>query len=208
MTIDNFIFDWSGTLSDDRRPVYEANMKIFPVFGIKKMKYKNWLSTTTMTVVDYFNLRKIKANPARIFSEYKKAYEEVNNKGIMPKIYPQAKKLLQTLYKKDKKIIIISSHPQEKLEEEIKRYDVLKYIDEIIGSVHNKVLVIKQEIKKEKLIPEKTIYIGDMVFDIRSTKEAGIISGAIGHGYHPSKRLKKEKPDYYFNNLEKILKII
>jgi beta-phosphoglucomutase-like phosphatase (HAD superfamily) len=40
MPIKLYIFDWSGTLSDDRRPVYEANMRVLVAYGKQRMTFQ------------------------------------------------------------------------------------------------------------------------------------------------------------------------
>ncbi|MCJ7804312.1 hypothetical protein MUP35_01060, partial [Patescibacteria group bacterium] len=60
MKIKNYIFDWSGTLSDDRKPVFEANSRMFSEFGLPRLTFKNWLSINTSTVFDYLHQNGIK----------------------------------------------------------------------------------------------------------------------------------------------------
>jgi phosphoglycolate phosphatase-like HAD superfamily hydrolase len=52
-------------------------------------------------------------------------------------------------------------------------------------------------------------YIGDTVYDIRSSKKAGTCSGAVCTGYHTRERLEKENPDLLLENLSELkLKIL
>lgn len=205
MKIDNYIFDWSGTLSDDRMPVYEANLRMFSDFGLPKLTFKKWLPITTGTVFDYFQQNGVKEKPEKIYSVYRKYYQEVNEEGLLPTVYPEAQNILGNLKKLNKKILVISSHPEEKLLAEAKKFKLANFFDAIIGNVTDKPATIQSEVVKSNFDPQKTIYIGDTVYDIRSAKKAGVISGAIGHGYHSSKILLKEKPDYFFPDLKAIL---
>ena len=44
-----FVFDWSGTISDDRKPVYTANMRLLQGHGKPTMTFEEWLPRTRMT---------------------------------------------------------------------------------------------------------------------------------------------------------------
>ena len=49
-----------------------------------------------------------------------------------------------------------------------------------------------------------TIIIGDTIYDVRCAKYAGAVSIAVGTGWGEPETLKKENPDYYFDNLSDI----
>lgn len=207
MEIQNYIFDWSGTLSDDRKPVYEANLRMFADYGLPKLTFKEWLPITTGTVFDYFHQSGIKVKAKKIYEVYRKYYHQVNQEGLLPTVYPHAQEILANLKQRNKKILVISSHPEEKLLAEAKKFGLNNYFEAIIGNTTDKPTFIQNAVSNFNFKPEKSVYIGDMVYDIRSAKKAGVISGAISHGYHSSKILLKERPDYFFSNLKAILSL-
>ena len=49
-----------------------------------------------------------------------------------------------------------------------------------------------------------TIIIGDTIYDVRCAKYAGAVSVAVGTGWGDPENLKKENPDYYFDDLKDI----
>lgn len=55
MSLDNIklgIFDHSGVLSDDRRPVYEANMVLMDKYGLDRITFDDWLALTKASAGD------------------------------------------------------------------------------------------------------------------------------------------------------------
>ena len=48
---------------------------------------------------------------------------------------------------------------------------------------------------------KNTIIIGDTIYDVRCAKYAGAVSIAVGTGWGEQELLKKENPDYYFDDL-------
>ncbi|MCL1833551.1 MAG: HAD hydrolase-like protein [Leptospirales bacterium] len=58
---------------------------------------------------------------------------------------------------------------------------------------------------------KNTIIIGDTIYDVRCAKYSGAVSIAVGTGWGDPEELKKEKPDYYFDdlsNIDKFMKIL
>ncbi len=196
-----YIFDWSGTLSDDRLPVYEANMRVLSDHGKATMSYETWLTNTAMTAVEFFNSQGIWKPSDALFLEYKNHLNQVIKEGIIPSMYPETRRVLQELHEKGCKVMVVSAHPEENLHAEMQKYNVEGYIDRAIGNVRDKAHILSTIGEKSGLHPRNIIYIGDTVYDVRAAKEAGILSGAIGHGYHALDRLAKEQPDYLFRSL-------
>lgn len=205
MPIKLFIFDWSGTLSDDRRPVYEANMKVLATHGKPTMTFEEWLPRTTMTPVEFFNNHGVSGDPDELFSQYREHFKIVNEEGIIPSSYPETREVLNGLRGRGRKTAVISSHPEEKIHEEACRYQIGDLFDEVVGNVKDKVRAIGEVRAKFGIEGGETIYIGDTVYDIRSSKEAGVRSGAVGHGYHLPGRLIQENPDDFLNSLRELL---
>ncbi len=48
-----FVTDWSGVISDDRKPVYETNMQMLERRGKPRMSFGEWLPRTTMTPIEF-----------------------------------------------------------------------------------------------------------------------------------------------------------
>lgn len=205
MTIKLYIFDWSGTLSDDRRPVYEANMRVLERYGKPRMIFEEWLPRTTMTPIEFFNNHGVFGNPDELFSLYLTHFKEVNENGILPSVYPGSGETLRTLRGRGKKTAVISSHPEEKIHEEAGRYGVGDLFDEIVGNVRNKVRALREMRERFRTDARETIYIGDTIYDIRAGREAGIKVAVVGHGYHLPERLEQENPDYLLDNLRILL---
>jgi phosphoglycolate phosphatase-like HAD superfamily hydrolase len=56
-----------------------------------------------------------------------------------------------------------------------------------------------------------TIIIGDTIYDVRCAKYSGAVSIAVGTGWGEHEALKKENPDYYFDdlgNIDEFMKIL
>ena len=47
------IFDHSGVISDDRPPVYEANMVLLERFGLSRISFEDWLLASKASAGDW-----------------------------------------------------------------------------------------------------------------------------------------------------------
>jgi len=195
MNIKLLIFDWSGVISDDRRPVYEANMKILKYYNKPIISFEEWLPRTTMTPIELLANHGVHGNPDELFNLYKKYLNKVIKSGIVPRVYPDIHNVFQFLKDKGKRLAVLSSHPADNLKIEVSCYNLIPFLDLIYGDSKDKVKGLQDICRQLDIKPEFTFYIGDTIYDIRAAKEAGIHSAGICQGYHTKERLKNEKPD-------------
>lgn len=208
MSIELFIFDWSGTISDDRKPVYEANMRILKAYGKQVIPFKEWLSISTSSAVEFLSSQGINWNPSILSELYKRYYNEEVKNGNAPKIYPKVKNVLKHLKDKRKELAVLSSHPECFLLKEAKDYEISNLFFLIMGGIKDKKIGLETVYKNLDYLPESTIYIGDTIYDIRAAKSLNLKSAAVCGGYHSKDKLKEENPDYLLENLSTLKDII
>lgn len=195
-------FDWSGTISDDRLPVHEANLRLSNELKVKPITdLETWLAQTTGTVVEYFKLRGITLPDEEIFRIYTKHFQTVLADGLAPIAYSGAAEILEILRSRGLKLAVLSSHPENNLIQEARNYGFADLFDLIIGGVQDKKDAIIDICKRFQVNPQNTIYIGDTITDIRAAKGAGVIAAGVTHGYHSRERLLSENPDHIWDSL-------
>ncbi len=201
--IKNIIFDWAGVLSDDIIPSYKAIMNMFMKWGIKTLTLEEFKREFTIPYMNFY--RKFTNMP-------KKKVDDLFIKEIYvvgePRPFKGVKNLLNFLDKRAINLVLLSSHPQKKLEEEIERYCLQKFFVEVNGSVHDKTKIIEKIMKRNEFAPEETAYVGDMTHDIEAGKMAGVMTIAVSWGYQTKEQLRREKPDLIIDKLEEIKKIV
>jgi len=196
MDLEVLIFDWSGVISDDRKPVYEANMKIIRKYGKPVIPFEEWLSRTTMTPIEFLEECGIHENHEKLFKLYKKYYDETVNSGVRPKIYPDIYDTLQHFKKAQKRLAVLSSHPKDNLKREAEEYKLLPFFELILGSSRDKSEGLKNILMELNIKPENTLYTGDTIYDIRAAKKSGVHSAGICTGYHSKGMLEGQNPEF------------
>ena len=110
--ITTVIFDWSGTLSDDRRLVWAANMKIMNHFGLDLIPFEDFIPQVKMTVLEMMEGFGLQAEPRKIHRLYLETLAIVKRHGIVPDVYPYAVITLVPLAKRQEKRTVLSSPPE------------------------------------------------------------------------------------------------
>src|SRR3989344_8116239 len=145
------IFDWSGVISDDRRPVHAADGIVLEKYGIKNYDFDRWLSDTKASAPEYFAYRGVKGDPMTFMREYEEALHQARRDGIHPVLYPDAVATVQRLFLDGKKLFVVSKHPTSHLRAEAKEYTIADCFLEIFGDLPDKTLAIKNILAAQNL---------------------------------------------------------
>lgn len=202
--IKNIIFDWSGVISDACRFHHSIVNSIFSKFGAKKISLEELRQEWEQPYMIFYN----KYLPQLTREEEKNAYEEAISKYPRPESYPDIVDLIHEFKSNEINMIIISSDPLRNILLDIKRFNLEGVFKEINSDVYDKTIIVKEVIKRNKLNPEKTIFIGDTAHEITAGKVANIKTAAVTWGVHNEYRLKNTNPDFIINNLEDLKLII
>ena len=201
--------DWSGVISDDRPPVYEANMMLWDVRGIARINRDAFLVESRSSAAHFLReVHGVVDSEDLIFQEYSAAFKKVRESGYPPIVYPDAKSTLEKLINNGYWVEVISAHPIEHILEEAKIFGIdTSYLD-IHGSVKNKAQAIYESADNMRIPLPRVAYIGDTKFDIQAAKQAGCVSVGVSTGYHAREVLDAEKPDHLFDSLTDLTKAV
>lgn len=197
------IFDWSGTISDDRIPVYEANRRLLLKFNRPILPFEKFIEEALVSFEDF--AKTLGLTQEGLFQHYEKHYHEVIEEGIQPTPYPDTKYTLEFLTKINTNLMVLSSHPQSALEREAESYGIRECFNSLHGSSKNKAQDLIGVCNTHNF-QHKILYVGDMTHDIKAAKQANIDSAAVCTGYHSRKKLEAEHPSKgVFNSLTELI---
>lgn len=200
------ITDWSGVMSDDRRPVYESNARMMEGYGLKRPTFQEWLPMTRLTAADFFRqFPQVKDSPEAINATYKKVYDQVRAEGIHPKVYADAQNFMVRMGLRDRLVVVVSSHPEQNLRGEAEEYQLHGYVSKFVGSARDKTHELRKVVASHNYHPNCVAYLGDTVFDIQAAKGADVKSVGVATGYHTHERLRGENPDLVVGSLTELL---
>lgn len=202
--IKNVIFDWSGTLSDDIAQVYGATMAVFEKLGAKRISLDEYRREFELPYMDFYR----KYIPGADKGTQDGLYLDAIRSAGEPKPFPEARAMLDALQTKGCRMALLSSHPQERVDKEVRDYGFSGFFAHVRGGVYDKREVIMEVMRGCGFGKDGTAYVGDMTHDVEAGKKAGIITVAVTWGYQLKEKLAGSGPDFIaedFGGLEKIL---
>ena len=194
----DIIFDWSGTLSDDRLPILRANRMVFLVYGKEPLEFDEWLENATGTAHLFYQSQGITDPEAVVIS--RRFFNEFVHQGLKPVMYPDVAEVLEVLNQHGSKMGVLSAHPQASLEREACEYGIDKYFEFMTGGVTNKSEMLRDI--ANKIGGRQVYYVGDTLYDMQAASSAGFIPIGVGdkieghpgkfRGYNEPERLRQE----------------
>jgi len=209
------IFDWSGTISDDRHAFHQSTMEVAKNHGKENISFTDWLSRVKLTVKEMYQVlgfdqeeinEELLAEHVESFK--KKTSDLPEGEEIKPWIYPEVKETLEKLKQQGFTLMVVSTHPQEFLEKEAEEYGVDKFFSKMLGGIEEKTESIKKACEEAGVEMSEAVYVGDTVSDRRAAREAGIKMVAITGGWDSEAELRKEKPDRLIHWLDELVDLL
>ncbi len=202
--IKNIIFDWSGVVNDNLLNTYTAGMAVLKSCGAPQLSLEQYRKEWQQPYMKFYN----KYCPDLTDEEQKSIYNQAISKCRKSKIYPGMKMFIRRCHELGKKIFVISSDSKQFIEEESARFKVKQYIDKVYGEVHDKTEGLNKALTEFSIDPRRSIFIGDTTHEIESAHKHNIIAGSVTWGIHTRETLSRLKPDYIFENISDMEKVI
>ena len=143
---------------------------------------------------------------------YREYYKE---KGIYEcYLYDGMRELLSGLKRRNYKVVLCTSKPEEYAKTVLEYLGVIKYFDVVCGAtMDEKTRTTKEEVMSYAMMmahtsPSTTVMIGDRLYDICSANYFGIDSIGVTFGYGTREELKKSKATYIADSCDEIKKIL
>lgn len=198
-----FIFDWSGTLSDNFSKVYEVCGFMFREFGGEPLTKEELRMNFTVPYMKFWNKYFPDISKERQDELYKKYIREVGS----PKLYDGVGEIIKHLHEAGYKIFVVSSDWHSTLMPEVEKSGLEIFFTEVIGEVYDKSDIFLTILKNYSLDAEKTFYIGDTDGDVGYGKAANIKTIGISWGFQHRDILSKANPDFLIDDISEMKKI-
>ncbi len=213
MKYETIILDFDGTIVDTRDSIVYTVKETLNKFGISSFnetKVQNLIGLplkTTFKELARLNDKQVD-NAIR---EYRLLYNRISFNKIH--LFPNVKSTLIRLFKIGIKLAIASNRGKKVLTKLLNHLGITDLFLFIVGEqdVDNKKPApdaVNLIIKKLKSTSEKTLVVGDTVFDIEMGNRAECDTCAVTYGYHGIEKLKSASPKYIIDNFSQLLNII
>ncbi len=215
MQVNSIIFDFDGTLGDSKKCGVIATKEAFKelhltapsnhlieyYMGIPIEESFKKMADRKLTDIEFEEL-------LSLFRTYYKKYEDQ-----YLKVFPGVKEILEELRLRGLSLFVLSSKKTTVLHRNLVLLEIDSYFKEIIGS--DKVSNYKPHpegiiylLKKYHLDSDRTLMVGDAIFDIQMGKSGKVQTCAVTWGSHDQEKLKKELPDILIDTPQSIMSFI
>lgn len=205
----NILFDVDGTLIDTEKPIIYSLQKVLrEELNIQK-SYDDLLFV--LGIPGKYSLEKLNIPKDKLdYILNKWSYTISLNQNKM-KLFDNMEYVLKNLYNKQVNLGIITSKNDEEMKNEFSPFNIDKYFTCIVTASDTRLHKpnpdpILKAMDNLKITRDRTIYIGDSVYDMKSAKSAGIAFGLAKWGTPTPNAFKN--PDHSFNKPTDILKLI
>lgn len=205
--IKEVIFDFDGTIADSFMTIMSIFNEYKKELGVEKFGKEE--------VEIYRNegvgavLKKTKISLLR----FSKVVEEMREKpnqliaGVKP--CKGMVNLLKELKNKGLVLGVMSTNGEKTINKFLENNNI-GFFDYVVGKggLFGKDKIIKSILKKRKLKSDEVLYVGDEVRDIEACRKLGIKMAAVTWGFSSKKLLEENKPDFFVDRAEEILKLV
>lgn len=200
-------FDFDGTIADSIEVALEIIAELAPEYNLPNfsrselidLKNKSIPELMTLSGISFFQIPGIILRGREMFHQKKE--------GV--KIYPEMKRVLQTLHEVGYEMHILTSNAKKNVDFFLERHD-LPFFTEIHtpNALLGKSKIIRKILKNKKINTENIWMIGDEVRDVEAGKEAGIFSLAVNWGFNAETLLETAKPHVLAKTPQMLLEVL
>ena len=209
MAINGIIFDLDGTLIDTFDTQLKSWREAFEKVGsrLDSEKFANNFGKSYKDFTFSIDPSLTNLDIDEVIQTNKKLMEKRSNEYSL---FPESKKILETLNAKQITCMVASSNPRRVSESLLKQFQIDHLFGKVVGpdDVKNGKPapdMLNLALNHHKIHPSKSIMVGDTAHDILAGKRAFTKTALILRREEQHNSVSSE-PDYIINNLEELIK--
>lgn len=203
--IRNIIFDWSGTLVDDLPAVWKATNYVLVQAERAEMSLEKFRAEFCLPFTIFYD-RHIPHIPLpQLESWFHSRFKQVQDSVCE---LPHAREFLEFCRAHELRTFLLSTVHRDHFAVQTAITGFEKYLDKPYINVWDKRKKIHDILEENGLVPEETLFIGDMQHDIETAKHGGIHSCAVLTGYNTLDQLRAAEPDVIVEHLRELRDIL
>lgn len=205
------IFDFDGTIADTRRGVFDSIEYALTSFGFE---------VPDETVLNSFlgpplfeSFQKLTSCDDETAEKLTAKYRELYTDNAMYRLtlFDGVRKMLEEMKNAGVKTAIASSKPEKFFSKLLEHLGITQYFDVVCGAsfgdIHNtKQAIIARAMSELHAEKDKTLMVGDRMFDIDGAKQNGIKSAGVVFGFDYTEELVTAGADFIVKNTKDLLK--
>lgn len=205
------IFDFDGTIADTRRGVFDSIIYALTSYGYEVPDEK--VLNSFLGPPLYESFQKTTGCSDEMAQTLTAKYRELYTDNAMYRLtlFEGVREMLEEMKEKGIKMAIASSKPEKFFSKLLEHLGITESFDVVcgasLGDIHNtKKAIIARAMEKLGAEKEKTLMVGDRVFDIEGAKKNGIKSAGVVFGFDYTEELENAGANFIVKTTEELLK--
>jgi phosphoglycolate phosphatase len=199
--IRNIIFDWSGTLVDDLPAVLKASNFVLAQAGKPAMSLEQFRAEFTLPFKKFYDRHTPEVPMEKLeiwfHAEFKRAQTSVIE-------LPHAREFLEFCRRHKIRTFLLSSVHNDHFKIQCEVTGFGEFLERPYVGVWDKREKIHAILAENNLLPDETVFIGDMEHDIETARYGGVHSCAVLTGYNTLLQLRNARPDLIVEHLSEL----
>ncbi len=203
------IYDLDGTLADTRKDISLAANHMLRTFGAPEVSEEEVAGYVGRGVFELVK-RCLRSEDEKKIEKGIKVYRKYYGEHLLDHtcLYPGARNLLD--YFRTRKQAVVTNKPGSFSKDILAGLGVGDYFTEVIGGDSKfpkkpDPAAVAALMKKEKTLPDQTLFIGDSCVDIETSRRAGINVAIVSHGFDGEEALNSASPEVMAKNFSELL---
>jgi phosphoglycolate phosphatase-like HAD superfamily hydrolase/ADP-ribose pyrophosphatase YjhB (NUDIX family) len=203
--IRNIIFDWSGTLVDDLPAVLKASNFVLAQAGKPKMSLEKFRAEFCLPFKSFYD-RHTPDLPMRQLEEWFHAEFKRSQDSVCE--LPHARAFLEFCRENKLRLFVLSTVHSDHFLVQSRVTGFGAFLEKPYTDVWDKREKIHDILRENHLLPNETLFIGDMQHDIETARHGGVHSCAVLTGYNTLDQLRSAEPDLIVEHLSELRDIL
>ena len=186
--IRNIIFDWSGTLVDDLPAVWKATNFVLAQADRPEMSLEEFRAEFSLPFTNFYHRHTPHVPLPQLEDWFHSHYREIQDSVAE---LPYARDFLEFCRARRLRTFVLSTihHDHFLIQSRVTGFDA--FLDRPYTDVLDKREKIHEILAENRLVPDETLFIGDMQHDIETARHGGIHSCAVLTGYNTLEQLRE-----------------
>jgi phosphoglycolate phosphatase len=189
--IRNIIFDWSGTLADDLPAVWQATNYVLRQAGRPELTLDQFRADFRLPFTTFYDQHTPHIPLPQLENWFHTHLRTVQDSVVE---LPHARAFLEFCRARKIHTFLLSTVAAEHFATQARQTRLGHFLDHTYVGVWDKRQKIHDLLAEHRLIPDETLFIGDMQHDIETARHGGIHSCAVLTGYNTLNQLRAAVP--------------
>lgn len=203
--IRNIIFDWSGTLVDDLPAVWEASNHVLTQAGRPEMTLQQFRAEFQLPFTTFYDKHTPHVPMAQLEEWFHTRFKQVQGSVCA---LPHAAQFIQFCRQHKLRTFLLSTVRDDHFNVQHRASGFGDFLEKPYTGVWDKRAKIHDIIAENRLDPDETLFIGDMMHDIETARHGGVHSCAVLTGYNTLDDLRSANPDLIVEHLGELREIL